>query len=358
MVKNFFFGEYSKKVKIVLFFIIFLLVSNNSYSDVYRVENTIIQEKFKNSKDFRDNLINRGIIASFEKLSRRLMVEREFWKIKNIESNNIRELVNEISFLDEKKINENYQISISVLFDKNKVRKFFNQKNIIYTESVSDPILVFPIIKDKNTLNLWNDNFFIKNWNVLNTNYLVDFLLPEGDLTDQKNILLNSNEVKFIDQKKVVQKYGLSNSLVLLVDLDLEKDNVSYKLNLANTNYYKKFTKKFITKNYDKGFAEIVEEVRQSVENTWKNKNTIFSGSALSLEFIHNVKNLKSLNKLRNDLRSINSIKEIKNLEISSKTYRGKIYFSGTIEDLRSNLEYKNIILKETANLWIIINNE
>jgi Uncharacterized protein conserved in bacteria (DUF2066). len=152
-------------------------------------------------------------------------------------------LVNEVSFLDEKKINENYQISISVLFDKNKVRKFFNQKNIIYTESVSDPILVFPIIKDKNTLNLWNDNFFIKNWNVLNTNYLVDFLLPEGDLTDQKNILLNSNEVKFIDQKKVVQKYGLSNSLVLLVDLDLEKDNVSYKLNLANTNYYKKFTK-------------------------------------------------------------------------------------------------------------------
>ena len=128
MVKNFFFREYSKKVKIVLFFIIFLLVSNNSYSDVYRVENTIIQEKFKNSKDFRDNLINRGIITSFEKLSRRLMVEREFWKIKNIESNNIRELVNEVSFLNEKKINENYQISITVLFDKNKVRKFFNQK--------------------------------------------------------------------------------------------------------------------------------------------------------------------------------------------------------------------------------------
>ena len=202
MVKNFFFGEYSKKVKKVLFFIIFLLVSNNSYSDVYRVENTIIQEKFKNSKDFRDNLINKGIITSFEKLSRRLTVEREFWKIKNIESNNIRELVSEVSFLDERKINENYQISISVLFDKNKVRKFFNQKNIIYTESVSDPILVFPIIKDKNTLNLWNDNFFIKNWNALNNNYLVDFLLPEGDLADQKNILLNSNEVKFIDQKK------------------------------------------------------------------------------------------------------------------------------------------------------------
>ena len=98
MVKNFFFGEYSKKVKIVLFFIIFLLVSNNSYSDVYRVENTIIQEKFKNSKDFRDNLINKGIITSFEKLSRRLTVEREFWKITNIESNNIRELVSEVSF--------------------------------------------------------------------------------------------------------------------------------------------------------------------------------------------------------------------------------------------------------------------
>lgn len=100
--------------------------------------------------------------------------------------------------------------------------------------------------------------------------------------------------------------------------------------------------------------VEIIDEIKNSVENTWKNKNTIFSGSSLSLEFVFANKNLKNLNKLRNTLASTNSIKEIKNLEISSNMHKGKIYFIGTIDSLQRNLKEQNITLKESFNTWVI----
>ena len=189
MITKFYLNQYSKKIKKVIFFLLFFNVSTYSYSDVFRVENVIIQQKFSSSKDFRENLINKAIVTSFEKLSRRIMVEQEFWKIKNIESSKIAEMVSNVSIVDERMISSSYQMTFSIFFDDRKVKSFFNQRGIIYTESISRPILTFPVIKSQNSLNLWNDNFFIDNWNnSLVQNYLVELMLPEGDLTDQKNV--------------------------------------------------------------------------------------------------------------------------------------------------------------------------
>ena len=354
MITKFYLNQYSKKIKKVIFFLLFFNVSTYSYSDVFRVENVIIQQKFSSSKDFREDLINKAIVTSFEKLSRRIMVEQEFWKIKNIESSKIAEMVSNVSIVDERMISSSYQMTFSIFFDDRKVKSFFNQRGIIYTESISRPILTFPVIKSQNSVNLWNDNFFIDNWNnSLVQNYLVDFMLPEGDLTDQKNVTLTT-EINSIDISRVLKKYGLNNSLVVLINLDSENENIAYKLNLENTHYFKKFSKKIPSDNSEKILVEIIDEIKNSVENTWKNKNTIFSGSSLSLEFVFANKNLKNLNKLRNTLVNTNSIKEIKNLEISSNIYKGKIYFIGTIDSLQRNLKEQNITLKESFNTWVI----
>ena len=117
MITEFYLNQYSKKIKKVIFFLLFFNVSTYSYSDVFRVENVIIQQKFSSSKDFREDLINKAIITSFEKLSRRIMVEQEFWKIKNIESSKIAEMVNNVSIVDERMISSSYQMIFSIFFD-------------------------------------------------------------------------------------------------------------------------------------------------------------------------------------------------------------------------------------------------
>ncbi len=353
------FRQYSKIIKKVIFFIIFLVITNRAYGDVYTIDSIILKKKFANTKDFRLNLIDKGIIDSFKFLSERLIIEKEYWKIKNIESSKIKETILKVNILDEKKVGSEYQINLSINYDKNKIKQFFNQRNISYTDIVSEPVMVFPIIKKNENIFIWNDNFILNNWN--NTkykNFLVDYLLPEGDLTDRKNLLLNNFNIKFIDEKNVIKKYGLTNSLVLLVDLDSVENNISYKLNLAGVNYFRSASKKIDKNNLESSLINIIEEVKLFSENVWKNKNAIISSTALSIEFTSQIKNLNQLNNLRKTINNTAGVSELKNLEISSKLFKGKIYFTSSIEDLKKNLEYKKIILKETVNNWIIIYND
>lgn len=356
MTKFYFFKSFAKSIKIILFLLSFLFTATYSYSDAYRVENVIIQESFQNTKNFRQNLINKGIITSFEILSKRILLESQFWKIKNIDTKLAKEMTSTVSLQGEKKIDNNYEINLSVLYDQKKVRNFFNSRNIVYAKTTSQPILIFPIIKENDTLTIWENNFFSENWNESRyPNFFVSFLVPEGDIFDQKNLLLNNISIRDIDERLILQKYNLTNSLVVLIDLDTKKSNVQYKLNLSGVIYYKNFSKEFKSDDSKESqLLELIDEIKYSVENLWKNKNTAFSDGELSLEFTAPIKSLKQLNKLRNELLANASVKKIHTLEISSKMLKGRMYYTGSLKNLQETLEDQSIFLKENLNSWII----
>jgi hypothetical protein len=356
MTKFYFIKSFPKTIKIILLLLFFLFTATYSYSDAYRVENVIIQESFQNTKNFRRNLINKGIISSFEILSKRILLESQFWKIKNIDSKLAKKMTTTVSLQGEKKINNNYQINLSFLYDKNKVKNFFNSRNIAYTETISQPILLFPIIKENDTLTIWENNFFSENWDKSKyPNFFVSFLVPEGDIFDQKNLVLNNTSIREIDERSILQKYNLNNSLVLILDLDEKKNNVQYKINLSGVAYYKNFTKELKSNDTKESqFLELIDEIKYSVENLWKNKNIAFSDTELLLEFTAKISSLKQLNKLRNELIANTAIKKIQTLEISSKALKGKIYYTGSLKNLQEVLEDQNIFLKENFNSWVI----
>lgn len=356
MNKLYFIKSFAKSIKIFLLLLFFLFTATYSYSDAYRVENVIIQESFQNTKNFRQNLINKGIISSFQTLSKRILLESQFWKIKNIDSKLAKEMTRTVSLHGEQKIDNNYEINLSVVYDKNKVKNFFNSRNITYTETVSQPIMLFPIIKENDTITIWENNFFSENWDKSKyPNYFVSFLIPEGDIFDQKNLVLNNTSIRDIDERLILQKYNLTNSLVVLIDLDTKKNNVQYKLNLSGITYYKKFSKKFKgDESKESELLELIDQIKYSVENLWKSKNTAFSDSELSLEFTASIKSLKQLNKLRNELLANASIKKINTLEISSKVLKGRIYYTGSLKNLQEGLEDQSIFLKENFNSWVL----
>ena len=215
--------------------------------------------------------------------------------------------------------------------------------------------MVIPILKYNNTIKLWEDNFFLSNWNLdEDKTKLVKYLIPTGDLEDQKNIDVNSFDINYYDSSYFLKKYGLKNSLILFINFDKDLDNIQYKLTLNKTNYYKVFSHTIS----DLQLSKLINTIKIETEKIWKKKNTIFSSLVTSLEFTTNIQNIRQLNIIRSKLQKLNNIKQIKDIEVSSKVYRGKIYYSGTINDLNKNLEEINFILKENFNSWRLLANE
>ena len=345
-------------MKKVIFFILVLIFSSKSFGDVYNVENQILIEKWNNSKNFRDELIGKAIKSSFQELSLRLLIDNEKWKIRNIESNEIKYLINKVNILEEKKVNSDYEVKFSISFNKEKIREFYTSRNIIFTDFVSQPIMVFPIIKNKNNYYIWDDNFIKNNWNSGSyKNYLTDFFFAEGDLFDRKNFILTNFDINKVNEKTILKKYDVNNSLIIFLDMDSKINNLNYKLNLSNTYYLKGFSKEF---NFSdtKTVISLIDQIKSSVESIWKNKNVLLSTSGQSIIFRYKVKNLKNLNLLKNLIKKNTYISKLEDVEISSNYYSGKIYFSGNLNDLSKTLADKQIMLKENLNSWIITYNE
>jgi hypothetical protein len=350
-----FLKKYEVIYKLFLILLILIILSNKSYSDIFKVENTILKTDYSKEKYSRNEAIIEAINSSFDTFAKRVLVEDEYWKIKNIDFNNINESIVKFNILVEEKNKKNFIFKTSITFHKKKIQNLLNSRNIIYTDTVSSPVLVIPILKYNNTIKLWEDNFFLSNWNLdEDKTKLVKYLIPSGDLEDQKNIDLNSFDINYYDSSYFLKKYGLKNSLILFINLDKDLDNIQYKLTLNKTNYYKVFSHTIS----DLQLSKLINTIKIETEKIWKKKNTIFSSLVTSLEFTTNIQNIRQLNIIRSKLQKLNNIKQIKDIEVSSKAYRGKIYYSGTINDLNKNLEEINFILKENFNSWRLLTNE
>ena len=350
-----FLKKYEVIYKLFLILLILIILSNKSYSDIFKVENTILKTDYSKEKYSRNEAIIEAINSSFDTFAKRVLVEDEYWKIKNIDFNNINESIVKFNILAEEKNKKNFIFKTSITFHKKKIQNLLNSRNIIYTDTVSSPVLVIPILKYNNTIKLWEDNFFLSNWNLdEDKTKLVKYLIPTGDLEDQKNIDLNSFDINYYDSSYFLKKYGLKNSLILFINFDKSLDNIQYKLTLNKTNYYKVFSHTIS----DLHLSKLINTIKIETEKIWKKKNTIFSSLVTSLEFTTDIQNIRQLNIIRSKLQKLNNIKQIKDIEVSSKAYRGKIYYSGTINDLNKNLEEINFILKENFNSWRLLTNE
>ena len=352
-----FLKKYKVSYKLFLILLILIILPNKTYSDIFKVENTILKTNYDKEKYTRNEAIIEAINSSFDIFAKRVLVENEYWKIKNIDFNNINESIVKFNILQEEKNKKNFIFKTSITFHKKKIQNLLNSRNIIYTDTISSPVLVIPILKYNNTIKLWEDNFFLSNWNLDEDKIkLVKYLIPSGDLEDQKNIDLNSFDINYYDSANFLKKYGSKNSLILFINLDKDLDNIQYKLTLNKTNYYKVFS--HTNTISDLQSSKLINTIKIETEKIWKKKNTIFSSLVTSLEFTTNIQNIRQLNIIRSKLQKLNNIKQIKDIEVSSKVYRGKIYYSGTINDLNKNLEEINFILKENFNSWRLLTNE
>ena len=126
-----------KKLSIYLYiFFIFLTFnfiefSTNSVSaKTFVVSKIEVEEKY-NVNFNKLKVIDRGFKKAFHDLSKTILEGKDVNKITNTPIEDIKKLVDNFSILDEKFINQKYKSIIEVEFDRKKLIKFLNSKNII-----------------------------------------------------------------------------------------------------------------------------------------------------------------------------------------------------------------------------------
>ena len=135
------------------------------FAKTFVVSKIEVEEKY-NLNFNKPKVIDRGFKKAFEDISQMILERKDLDKVKNTTINDIKKLIEKFSILDEKFINQKYKSIMEVEFNRKKLIKFLDSKNITISLPKKINVFFIPVIIDleTNNFNYLNENIFAENW--------------------------------------------------------------------------------------------------------------------------------------------------------------------------------------------------
>ena len=343
-----------KYFKSIIVIIIVFFQTGNVLSDnnIFHVNNIEIEERNNASSG---ELANKAIKKGFNQLIERILLKEDIIKLSNLNLGEIKELILYYQILKKENLNnQNSKSYYNLFFDREKMYDLFFKKNISYSDIVNKEIYLLPILKKKNQIYIYNQNFFYDMWNEISDNQLVEFILPLENIEIIENVNLNKNNLLNLELSKLLLEYSDRNlALVLIEDSDSKQEKIFLKLRILG----KKINKNIIVKKdqSEKEFYEkIIKDVKDEITNIIKSQNLIDirTPSFLNAKLIEKSNN--NLVELKKRVKNIDLIEDIYVQEFNKNDVFLKIKYFGKINKIINQLNKEKIILKLSGDEWSI----
>ena len=253
----------------------------------------------------------------------------------------------------EYKKNNSYELICKIEFDKSKIDTFFKNEKIKYINYKSKPILTILINKKDNKLDIWStdnfDNYLGSKFN----NFLNTFPL-NGDLTDIKLLNdINPKSYQIARLDKITGNYGVRDFIFILFDFDnnSKKENVFVQSQFNEL----KTSKKFDLENFDeKELNNFFEKLLNSLNNSWKEIQILNPQKNTTILFDYPLKKLSDYTIIKNILKKNKMVLSLEDKEITSQMYSAKVFFSGSLEQLKEYLFDAGFIFRKNGNKFYL----
>ncbi|MDB9746379.1 hypothetical protein OAA75_02305 [Candidatus Pelagibacter sp.] len=305
----------------------------------------------------KNSVIDKGFQISFADLISMITTSGDRKKIKDVSIKELKGMIDSFTISDEKFINNEYFANLETTFNKKKILKFLENKNIFPSIPLRNKVLLFPILVETkdNNIYLFNNNIFYDRWNEQKNSYdLLDYLLPSEDIEDLIELQKRSKDIEIYDFSNLINKYDIKDSVILIIYKEgssirtLSKINLNNTLKIQNKNY----PKIDILNNND--FSNIVKSLKQLYEDQWKKNNEINTSIKLPITISINSKKTKKIIELEKALDSIDLVSSFNIFNFNSESIQYKITYNGTPNIFLNDMKKKNLELEMKNNMWTI----
>ena len=354
-------NKFYKLLNVYIYFILFSLLivffsTTYSNANAFKVSDIEISSPFELNFE-KNSVIDKGFQTSFSDLISMITTSGDRKKIKNVSIKELKGMIDSFTISDEKFINNEYFANLETTFNKKKILKFLENKNIFPSIPQRNKVLLFPILVETkdNNIYLFNNNIFYDRWNEQKNSYdLLDYLLPSEDIEDLIELQKTSKDIETYDFSNLINKYDIEDSIILIIYKESNSVRTLSKVNLNNT-------LKIQNKNYPKidiinedSFSNIVKSLKQFYEDQWKKNNEINTSIKLPITISINSKKNKKIIELEKALNSIDLVSDFNILNFNSENIMYKIIYNGTPNIFLNDMKKKNLELEMKNNMWIV----
>ena len=354
-------NKFYKLLNVYIYFILFSLLivffsTTYSNANAFKVSDIEISSPFELNFE-KNSVIDIGFQTSFSDLISMITTSGDRKKIKNIPLRELKGMIDSFTISDEKFINNEYFANLETTFNKKKIFKFLENKNIFPSIPKRNKVLLFPILVETkdNNIYLFNNNIFYDRWNEQKNSYdLLDYLLPSEDIEDLIELQKTSKDIETYDFSNLINKYDIEDNIILIIYKESNSIRTLSKVNLNNTlKIQNKIYPKIDIINED-DFSNIVKSLKQLYEDQWKKNNEINTSIKLPITISINSKKPKKIIELEKALYSIDLVSDFNILNFNSESIQYKITYNGTPNIFLNDMKKINFNLIIKDNMWIV----
>ena len=347
--------------KLYIFFFSSILFINIIFltplkADSFQILDLEISEPFELNFN-KEKVIEKGFKQAFKELISQITTSGDKEKIKDINLDDVKNLIDSFTMSDERFINETYIVNFDVNFNKKNTLLFFKEKNIFPSIPVKKKLILIPILVDLESDNvfLFNGNIFYENWNDKNERFnLLNYILPTEDIEDLSLISLNSNFIEEYDFKKIIEKYDMEDYIIVIIYKNKKNLQILSKMNL---NQYSKINnERFndIDLSNEKDFYFFLKELKIIYEDYWKKINQINTSIKLPLTISINAKHYNKIKVFEDTLIKLDLVDSYEILKFDNQNIYIKIIYNGVPNKFINDLSDENIIINNDKSIWTI----
>ena len=336
----------------ILILVIFLktgnLLSDNNLFNV----NNIILEKTENVSN--NQLANKAIKKAFNQLLNKALLEKDISKISNLSFSNVKNLVMYYNISKNSEI-ERSEVSLNVAFDKDKIHDLFYKNEISYSYITDKEFYILPILIRENDIYIFSNNYFYENWDMINKNDLIEFILPAENIEIIQNVNQSRNNLLNLKLSSLFKEHMNKNAAIVLIEKNEDKKNkVFLKARIQNKIISKSVNIKNNDKNETAVMNKIIFEVKDNLINLVKSQNLIDIRTPSFLNVKLALNKNSNLVILNTRIRNIDLIENIFVQDFNKDYVNLKIKYLGKLEKIIFQLSEEKISLKLINDQWLI----
>ena len=328
----------------ILILVIFLktgnLLSDNNLFNV----NNIILEKTENVSN--NQLANKAIKKAFNQLLNKVLLEKDISKISNLSFSNVKNLVMHYNISKNSEI-ERSELSFNVAFDKDKIHDLLYKNEISYSYITDKEFYILPILIRKNNIYIFSNNYFYENWDIINKNDLIEFILPAENIEIIQNVNQSRNNLLNLKLSSLFREHMNKNAAIVLIEKNEDnKNKVFLKAKIQNKIISKSVNIKSNDKNEIAVMNKIIFEVKDNLINLVKSQNLIDIRTPSFLNVKLALNKNSNLVILNTRVRNIDLIENIFVQDFNKDYVNLKIKYLGKLEKIIFQLSKEKISLK------------
>ena len=339
-------------------FVLFIIIFSTTYlyANTFRVSDIEISSPFE--LNFKKNsVIDEGFQISFSSLISMITTSGDKNKIENISIKELKSMIDSFTISDERFINNEYFAKLETTFNKKKILKFLETKNIFPSIPIRNKVLLVPILIDTETesIYLFNNNIFYDKWNLTKKNYqLLDYLLPSEDLEDLNKLQEISNSVETYDFVNLIKKYDLKDYIISIIYKNNDEIKILSKINLNNSLIINNQKYSKINLTHEKDFNMILENLKNLYEDEWKKNNEINTSIKLPLTISIKSTDYKKIVYLEEVLADTDLISNFYILKFTNKFIQYRIIYNGSPKTFFNDMSNKYFDIVMENNVWTV----